>query len=269
MVGRYGGEEFVVVLPNTDGATATRVIDSIRTGFERIRHQLDDAGFTVTFSCGVASFPEYTNVEQLSVAADKALYEAKNWGRNRVVLSRYGMSETYAAPYTLGKTPPLPAPPPRQIEQPGNEAARRDEPTNIMPADVLVIDNDTSVKRLLHMRLSARGCRVTLAAGGVEGIAQLERETPDLVFLDSLLTDITCWQVLDHLQALSDNLAVVLMIPVGAEQAALDAIRRGADDYLCKPIDTKAFQAVFERTVTRLKLKRMNVELRGKMKRET
>jgi diguanylate cyclase (GGDEF)-like protein len=264
VVGRYGGEEFVVVLTNTDGATARRVIDSIRAGFERIRHQSDTAGFTVTFSCGIASFPEYKNIESLSSAADKALYEAKNWGRNRVVLSSYGMSEPYAAPYRTVKPPPIPHPL-QQITQPGDNPTRRNELTKDISASVLVIDNDTGIGRILSSRLTARGCRVTLATSGVDGIDQLERETPDLVFLDSLLTDISCWQVLDHLQEVTDNLAVVLMIPAGAEQAALDALRRGADDYLCKPIDTKAFQAVFERTMTRLKLKRANVELRNKM----
>ena len=86
-IGRYGGEEFAILLPDTDGPTAVKIIDEIRAAFAQIRHQFDDAEFYVTFSCGVASLPPYETANQLSEEADKALYEAKSAGRNRVVLA--------------------------------------------------------------------------------------------------------------------------------------------------------------------------------------
>ena len=93
-IGRYGGEEFAVLLPDTDGPTATKIIDEIRAAFAQIRHQFDDAEFYVTFSCGVSSLPPYEDANQLTEdanqlteEADKALYEAKSAGRNRVVLA--------------------------------------------------------------------------------------------------------------------------------------------------------------------------------------
>lgn len=88
IVGRYGGEEFAVILPDTDGPQAVHVLEQIREGFAQVRQQCDGAEFSVTFSCGIAVFPDDRNATQLNEAADKALYEAKRRGRNQVVLAR-------------------------------------------------------------------------------------------------------------------------------------------------------------------------------------
>ena len=85
IIGRYGGEEFAAILPDTDGPMAVGVLDKIRSSFEQIRQQSEETEFSVTFSCGLASFPQHGDGVGLSEAADKALYEAKEGGRNRVV----------------------------------------------------------------------------------------------------------------------------------------------------------------------------------------
>lgn len=85
MVGRYGGEEFAVILSNTDGRTAVRVLDDIRKDFSRLHHLADSKEFSVTFSCGVADVSCFGDATKLCDAADKALYRAKHAGRNRVM----------------------------------------------------------------------------------------------------------------------------------------------------------------------------------------
>lgn len=87
IIGRYGGEEFADILLDTDGSNAVKIMDEIRTNFAQVHHYSEGTEFTVTFSCGIASFPRYEDVTMLNDAADKALYEAKNSGRNRVVLA--------------------------------------------------------------------------------------------------------------------------------------------------------------------------------------
>ena len=85
IIGRYGGEEFAVVLVDTNPEAAMRVLDEIRNSFSQIKQLCDNIEFFSTFSCGIASFPQYTEATDLNNAADRALYEAKNTGRNRVV----------------------------------------------------------------------------------------------------------------------------------------------------------------------------------------
>jgi diguanylate cyclase (GGDEF)-like protein len=87
IIGRYGGEEFAVVLPGTPGADAARVLDEIRAGLSHMPQRFGEREFTVTFSCGIACFPAEREAARLTVAADQALYAAKNGGRNRVVLA--------------------------------------------------------------------------------------------------------------------------------------------------------------------------------------
>lgn len=88
IVGRYGGEEFAVILPDTEATTALRILNELRVSFGKVQHQHDAATFTKTFSCGVATFPNFESGAALSDAADKALYAAKKGGRNRVELAR-------------------------------------------------------------------------------------------------------------------------------------------------------------------------------------
>ena len=87
IIGRYGGEEFAVVLRDTDGVSATAAMEHIRKAFEQIVQHSDDTELTVTFSCGLAEFPAFASADEVSIAADKAMFEAKALGRNRVVLA--------------------------------------------------------------------------------------------------------------------------------------------------------------------------------------
>lgn len=87
IVGRYGGEEFAVILVDTDGTAAVEILEKIRNDYARIHHRCGNEDFSSTFSCGIASYPVCRYSSELNDAADKALYEAKHRGRNRIVLA--------------------------------------------------------------------------------------------------------------------------------------------------------------------------------------
>jgi diguanylate cyclase (GGDEF)-like protein len=84
--GRYGGEEFAVVLPGTNLSGARALSEKIRRNLEELLVTTPDGSpFQVTASFGAACFPAQASVEELVAAADAALYEAKRTGKNRVV----------------------------------------------------------------------------------------------------------------------------------------------------------------------------------------
>ena len=85
MIGRYGGEEFLVALPNVGADQAKVVIDRIREDFSSLPHAHSTGAVLATFSAGIASFSAFDNAQSLTKAADNALLEAKRLGRNRVV----------------------------------------------------------------------------------------------------------------------------------------------------------------------------------------
>jgi diguanylate cyclase (GGDEF)-like protein len=85
LAGRWGGEEFLLILPGTDLAGGARVAERIRVALAgRIVLSADGTPIPVTASFGVAATPPATTAAELFSAADAALYEAKRNGKNRV-----------------------------------------------------------------------------------------------------------------------------------------------------------------------------------------
>lgn len=85
IVGRYGGEEFAVILTDTDATSAAKVMNDVRKVFSRLVHISDSKEFSVSFSCGVADLTHYPDAVALGNAADKALYHVKENGRNSIM----------------------------------------------------------------------------------------------------------------------------------------------------------------------------------------
>ena len=89
LVARYGGEEMALVLPETDARGALIIAERIRAAVAAARHLTEQGPIQVTLSVGVATWPGAgEDPEALLASADKALYRAKQSGRNRVEASR-------------------------------------------------------------------------------------------------------------------------------------------------------------------------------------
>lgn len=93
VLARYGGEELILLMPETDRDGAMRAADKIRQAVESMEIKLDAGGtLKITASVGVALYQPASTVQQFIEAADLALYQAKHSGRNRVELSATGVS---------------------------------------------------------------------------------------------------------------------------------------------------------------------------------
>jgi diguanylate cyclase (GGDEF)-like protein len=85
VVCRYGGEEFIIILPETDLMGASTLGQRIRVSVAEHQFKAGEERFLVTLSVGVAELTGEESVEEMIARADAALYQAKNQGRNRVV----------------------------------------------------------------------------------------------------------------------------------------------------------------------------------------
>lgn len=87
-VARFGGEEFVILMPETNAEQAFKVLDKVRATVGKTAFRFKDAPVSITISLGIAEVAADDTVEHVFARADKALYAAKNGGRNRCELAK-------------------------------------------------------------------------------------------------------------------------------------------------------------------------------------
>jgi diguanylate cyclase (GGDEF)-like protein len=122
---RYGGDEFLVLLPETDFAGAFVVAEKIRSGAEEMGLAAGGGELLTSVSIGLVSCPEDgTSAEELMIAADRAMYQAKSLGKNQVSGNprprRLPFNPAFEVPqaFTQAMGPPLPVDLPPVIEVP-------------------------------------------------------------------------------------------------------------------------------------------------------
>jgi diguanylate cyclase (GGDEF)-like protein len=81
---RIGGDEFAIILMNTDVKNARKVADKLRILVEKHEFNINDMNLKITISIGTASSNEIETVKELISLADSRLYDAKEHGRNQI-----------------------------------------------------------------------------------------------------------------------------------------------------------------------------------------
>ncbi|MBM4031530.1 MAG: response regulator [Planctomycetes bacterium] len=107
---------------------------------------------------------------------------------------------------------------------------------NQAPHRLLLIDDDVGILRLLSDFLTKEGYVVVTAAGGREAIASLAGQAPDLVVMDLQMPGVNGFEVLAQIRRQHAAMPVIVVTGYGSEDVAVQALRRGADDYLPKPL---------------------------------
>ena len=102
---------------------------------------------------------------------------------------------------------------------------------------VLVIDDERAIRSTLKDILSLEGFDVELAENGAAGIEQFEKGGIDVVFLDIKMPGMDGIEVLERLQAISPEVPVVMISGHGTIDTAVEAIKKGAYDFIAKPLD--------------------------------
>jgi len=103
---------------------------------------------------------------------------------------------------------------------------------------ILVIDDEAAIRDSLRMTLEYAGYDFSGAATGQEGLALAERDAPDLVLLDIKMPGMDGMDVLTRLRSMNESIPVVMISGHGTTATAVDAIKRGAIDFLDKPFES-------------------------------
>jgi two-component system KDP operon response regulator KdpE len=108
--------------------------------------------------------------------------------------------------------------------------------------NVLVIEDEKAIQRLLQITLESNGYRVTLAVNGQQGIQLAASLVPDIILLDLGLPDVTGMEVIENLKQWFSNSIIVLSV-LNNEETIVDALDKGACDYLTKPFRSAELMA--------------------------
>jgi len=131
---------------------------------------------------------------------------------------------------------------------------------------VLVVDDDPASRELLRRVLAGVGHEVSHAGSGREALEELARRPADLVISDIRMPDLDGVQLLEKLRELCPEVPVILVTAFGDVEGAVEAIRRGAFDYLPKPYDVDGIRLLVQRALAQSTLAAENRELRRQVR---
>jgi len=132
---------------------------------------------------------------------------------------------------------------------------------------VLIVDDDESLRESLAMVLSAEGWDVAVAADAEQGLARFDETHPDLVLCDLRMPGRDGLSLLPELAKRRSETPVILMSAYGTEELALEAMRRGAYDYLAKPFQPAEVVLAIRKAHERERLRRKSELLAREVER--
>ena len=122
--------------------------------------------------------------------------------------------------------------------------------------NILIVDDDPDVQEVLKDRLESLGYRAVPALTGKQGLELLDKESPQMVFLDIELPDMNGLEALKAIRKRQNDVAVVIITAYGTIERAVQAMKDGAYDFISKPLKPGYVALIVERAMERERLKR-------------
>jgi len=131
---------------------------------------------------------------------------------------------------------------------------------------ILVVDDDPASRELLARILGARSYDVVSLADGKDALESLDRAPADLVVSDIRMAEVDGYVLAERMREKAPDTPIILVTAFGNVEGAVEAIRRGAFDYISKPYDVDAIAVVVERALRQRALVLENRALRGQVR---
>src|SRR6516225_2602327 len=131
---------------------------------------------------------------------------------------------------------------------------------------ILVIDDELDIREGLELLLISEGYAVELAQNGTEGLQKLEHQGYDLVLLDLMMPDLSGMEVLREVRVRDTETPIFMITAYGSVEAAVDALKLGANDYFSKPWDNEKLIIEIARMIDRRRLADENTQLKRALK---
>ncbi len=131
---------------------------------------------------------------------------------------------------------------------------------------VLVVDDEADIREGLELLLTSEGYTVELAHNGTEGIQKIESGSYDLVLLDLMMPDRSGMEVLHEVRQRDRETPIFMITAYGSVEAAVNALKLGANDYFSKPWDNEKLMIEIDRMIARRRLEYENTHLKRALK---
>lgn len=135
-------------------------------------------------------------------------------------------------------------------------------------AKILVVDDERDICRALEFLLSREGYKVATANSGREALKKIESEDFDLVISDLRMEDIDGLQVLEKAIAMNSSLIVIIMTAFASVESAVEAMKKGASDYIVKPFINEDVKMTVRRLLEHKKVLMENLVLRQQLSQQ-
>src|SRR5262249_15576874 len=132
-------------------------------------------------------------------------------------------------------------------------------------AQILIVDDEPGSRYGIKKALSSFRFQVQEAGDGEEALEKIRLYNPDLVILDVNLPQRDGLSVLSEARKQNLNPLVIVITAYGSEKIAVDAMKRGAYDYIAKPYDIDELRMVVAKAIESLNLKQENLQLRKEL----
>ncbi|HEU0069501.1 MAG TPA: sigma-54 dependent transcriptional regulator, partial [Nitrospiraceae bacterium] len=133
---------------------------------------------------------------------------------------------------------------------------------------ILVVDDDAEMRELVHDVFKERGHQITTAGSGQEALKLLAEQDYAVVLTDLRMKGMPGTELLAEIRRLYPDIGVILMTGFGSVDTAVEAMKRGASDYLTKPVKNDELVRVVERSIREASLRREVNRLRREVHKE-
>ncbi len=127
---------------------------------------------------------------------------------------------------------------------------------------ILVVDDDTAHRTMLHALIGGWGYDISEADDGSSAISEIRERPYDLVLMDVRMLKVSGIEALSDIKSFNPAIPVIIMTAYSSVEAAVDAIKKGAYDYLTKPLDFDKLKLTIERAMENVRLKEENLRLK-------
>lgn len=134
-----------------------------------------------------------------------------------------------------------------------------------MPARILVIDDEESMCNFLEIMLEKAGYDVQSTVSGTEGVARLKEENFDLVITDLMMPEMSGLEILKKVRNFKASQEFIVMTAFASVETAIEAMKRGAADYITKPFKVDEIKLVIEKLINRQALISENKNLKKQL----